>query len=388
MAINTDVSESATQTTAGGWSAHASTPAQHRQGGVVHRGRSTRRIEQTPAVNHAQMRQATSLLMSAGDSSRVNGARSVLRPGSPSRIAQPQPQLIPSPLASHAEHGLLPSPRGWHQQWKVAAASGRSHQAPSSSGCAGHLADVVIAEYDALDRHMEAVHARRNRKAAGPRRGLKPVPEGRSSRPRSPGSAAQPLRRWRPQTSHLSGSQPHRGHHKHGSGGDSHQQPSARPQTPTQRSRKPQLPVPLKGRFGRVNDRRLLLTRPASGYIHAGAQDFSSQIDWPPSPVIAALLQRSGSADGPAPSQLEHQAGSSGRASMLRQLESVHQLADAIAERLSTRMAHRGVADAEANGCLTDSSLHSLERGNRHMTGHAEHRTRSAQVKDAHPCAA
>jgi len=243
------------------------------------------------------------------------------KPRAPAQLLRPQ-------LEEHTAHGPMASPRGWHQQWRIAAYAQHPQKAPSSRGHSDQLAEAVAAQYDALQRHMDAVHLRQNSRAVR-RRGLDRISEGSGSRPRSPGSTvrAAQLRR-RPQ-------QP--------SGAPSPRQLAPRravavrlepgpdsPHTSARRSHMHGLPRPARAGPGRVPQ-----PIAADAFLTASARDSvqrsESQTDEPPSPVAATGSQTL---------QPLRESGH-GRDSMLDQLQSVYRLADAIAERLGDRLADK-----------------------------------------------
>ena len=245
------------------------------------------------------------------------------------RHAQPRApaQLLRPQLEEHTAHAMMASPRGWHQQWRVAAYAQHPQRAQSSRGHGDQLAEAVAAEYDALERHMDAAHLRQNRRAMR-RRGSDRISEGSGSLPRSPCStvrAAQLRRQHRQQPSiapsprQLARPRKLAGHPEVG--------PDS-PQKSARRSHVHGLPQPARAGPGRVPQ-----PIAADAFIPASARDdmqhSESQTDELPSPVVAA-----GSSVLQPPRE-----SSQGRDSMLDQLQSVHQLADAIAERLGNRLA-------------------------------------------------
>ena len=249
----------------------------------------------------------------------------------PVRTQLRSPPRAPAPLQNqelveHSAHGSMASPRGWHQQWRIAAyAQHNTPRAPSSRGHGDQLAEAVAAEYDALERHMDAVHDKRKRHTAR-RRGLEPISEGSTSRPRSPGSTVGTARRRRRQQPSTAPSLRHLACQRdvvsrHELGTDS-------PQTPVRRRFVHGLPEPARagpGRVPQLSAEGAFLNGSARGDVHHS----ESQPDELPSPVAAAgssLLQLQ--------SESRH-----GRDSTLDQLQSASQLADAIAERLATRLA-------------------------------------------------
>ena len=141
------------------------------------------------------------------------------------------------------------------------------------------------------------------------------------------------------------------------------------------------LPPPYRG----VHNQSPTGMGPTPGRIGSGAHDLGSQTDWPQSPNVAAATggrPETAYYDKPAenPGQSEHQVGSPGEASMLRHLESVHQVADAIAERLGIRMLQQAAAGVAAHGRLAGSSLHGPEQGKRHETNHEDIQVQACTV--------
>ncbi len=276
-----------------------------------------------------------------------------IQPRAPAQLLRPQ-------LEEHTAHAMMASPRGWHQQWRVAAYAQHPQRAPSSRGHGDHLAEAVAAEYDALERHMDAAHLRQNRRAVR-RRGLDRISEGSASRPRSPGSTvrAAQQRRQRPQQPSIAPS-PRQLARPRELAGHPEAGPDS-PQTSARHSHVHGLPQPARAGPGRVPQ-----PSAADAFITASArgsvQHSESQTDNLPSPVAAAGL-----------SMLQpHREGRQGTDSMLYQLHSVYQLADAIAERLGNRLAdhtadklNASVGAGRSSADSTGSPARSQERSPR-----------------------
>ena len=240
-------------------------------------------------------------------------------------------------LAEHSAHGATASPRGWHQQWRMAAYAQHSQRAPSSRGHGSEqLAETVAAEYDALERHMDAVRLRRQRQAARPR-GLEPISERSASRPRSTGSTLR-TPTMRRQQQHLSVPPLRQLPQRLGAGASPRYMPGS-PRTPTGRSQDIGLPSPSKAYTEQTPHPIAAAALPAATAARSSAQDSASQTERTPSPIASAdsaMLNDQHSA--------ALQEAAKGRQSMLGQLQSALHLADAISERLGAKLADETAA--------------------------------------------
>ena len=263
-------------------------------------------------------------------------------PRAPAQLLRPQ-------LVEHTAHGSMASPRGWHQQWRIAAYAQQAPRAPSSRGGHGdQLAEAVSAQYDALERHMDAARLRQKSRAER-RRGLAPISEGSTSRPRSPGSVLKTAQRRRRQQpcgvpAQRQQARRHDGAARHELGPDS-------PQTPAWRDRAHGLPEPARAEAGRAPQRNAEGALIAVSINRGDAHHTDSQIDERPSPVAAAglsMLQL--------PRDSRHM-----RDSKLDQLQSAYHLADAIAERLGSRLADQ--AAERMSSCTAAGQSHAGNTG-------------------------